>query len=156
MIEWVTVISLILFGLILIIAEVIVIPGTTIVGILGFICLIVGIGFSFSYFGSETGWVTVGVSAGTAGVILYYSFKADVWSRFSSKSKIDSRVNEGELDSLKVGDEGVTISSLRPVGKAELNGKLYEVKSFGDYLDNGIKIKIIKINSSQIIVEPII
>lgn len=156
MIEWVTVISLILFGLILIIAEVIVIPGTTIVGILGFICLIVGIGFSFSYFGSETGWVTVGVSAGAAGIIFYYSFKADVWSRFSSKSKIDSRVNEGELDSLKVGDEGVTISSLRPVGKAELNGKLYEVKSFGDYLDNGIKIKIIKINSSQIIVEPII
>lgn len=156
MIEWVTVISLILFGLILIVVEVIVIPGTTIVGILGFIFLIIGIVFSFSYFGSETGWVTVGVSAGTAGVILYYSFKADVWSRFSSKTKIDSRVNEGELDSLKIGDEGVTVSSLRPVGKAELNGKLYEVKSFGDYLDNGIKIKIIKINSSQIIVEPII
>jgi membrane-bound ClpP family serine protease len=155
-IEWVTVISLILFGLILIVVEVIVIPGTTIVGILGFIFLIIGIVFSFSYFGSETGWVTVGVSAGTAGVILYYSFKADVWSRFSSKTKIDSRVNEGELDSLKIGDEGVTVSSLRPVGKAELNGKLYEVKSFGDYLDNGIKIKIIKINSSQIIVEPII
>jgi membrane-bound ClpP family serine protease len=155
-IEWITVISLISFGLILIVAEVIVIPGTTIVGILGFLFLIIGIAFSFKYFGSETGWVTVGVSAVSAGVILYYSFKADVWSRFSSKTKIDSRVNEGELDSLKVGDEGVTISSLRPVGKAELNGKLYEVKSFGDYLDNGIKIKIIKINSSQIIVEPII
>ncbi len=155
MIEWVTVISLILFGLILIIAEIIFIPGTTIVGILGFLFLIVGVGFSFQYFGSETGWITVGISAAVSGLLLYYSFKSNVWGRFSSKSKIDSRVNEGLLDKIQVGNEGVTLSTLRPFGNAEVNDQVIEVKTFGNYLESGTKIKVVQINLNQIIVEQI-
>lgn len=155
MIEWVTVIALILFGLILIIAEIIFIPGITIVGILGFLFLIVGVGFSFQYFGSETGWITVGISAAVSGLLLYYSFKSNVWGRFSSKSKIDSRVNEGLLDKIQVGNEGVTLSTLRPFGNAEVNDQIIEVKTFGNYLESGTKIKVVQINLNQIIVEQI-
>ena len=120
MIEWITVISLILFGLFLIIAEIIFVPGTTLVGILGFIFLLLGVGLSFNYFGSETGWITVGISAVASGLILYFSFKANIWGRFSLKSSIQSKVNEGDLDSLIVGTEGITVSALRPIGKATL------------------------------------
>ncbi|MEY4930720.1 MAG: hypothetical protein RI909_1444 [Bacteroidota bacterium] len=155
MVEWITVISLILFGLFLITAEIIFVPGTTLVGIVGFVFLLLGIGFSFNYFGSETGWITVGVSSVASGLILYYSFKANVWSRFSLKSSIDSKVNEGELDSLTVGLEGQAVSALRPIGKAEIENKMYEVKTLGEYLDSGSKIRVIKIVSNQIIVEPI-
>jgi len=155
MIEWVTVISLILFGLFLIVAEIIFVPGTTLVGIVGFVFLFLGIGLSFSYFGSETGWIIVGVSSVTSGLILYFSFKANVWSRFSLKSSIDSKVNEGELDALIIGVEGQTVSALRPFGKAEIKNKMYEVKTLGEYLDTGSRIRVIKIASNQIIVEPI-
>lgn len=156
MIEWVTVISLILFGLILIIAEVIFVPGTTIVGVVGFLFLIVGIGYSFSYFGSETGWTTVGISATLSGLILYYSFKSNVWSRFSLKSSIQSKVNEGDLESLTIGTEGQAISALRPIGKASLGDKIFEVKTMGEYLDSGSKVRVVRIIMNQIIVEPII
>ena len=155
MIEWITVISLILFGLFLIIAEIIFVPGTTLVGILGFIFLLLGVGLSFNYFGSETGWTTVGVSAVASGLILYYSFKANIWGRFSLKSSIESKVNEGEVDSLTVGTEGLTVSALRPVGKATLGEKMYEVKTLGEYLDSGSRVRVIKIIMNQIIVEPI-
>lgn len=155
MIEWITVISLILFGLFLIIAEIIFVPGTTLVGILGFIFLLLGVGLSFNYFGSETGWTTVGVSAVASGLILYYSFKANIWGRFSLKSSIQSKVNEGDLDSLTVGTEGITVSALRPVGKATLGEKMYEVKTLGEYLDSGSRVRVIKILMNQIIVEPI-
>ncbi len=155
MIEWITVISLILFGLFLIIAEIIFVPGTTLVGILGFIFLLLGVGLSFNYFGSETGWTTVGVSAVASGLILYYSFKANIWGRFSLKSSIESKVNEGEVDSLTVGTEGLTVSALRPVGKATLGEKMYEVKTLGEYLDSGSRVRVIKIVMNQIIVEPI-
>jgi membrane-bound ClpP family serine protease len=155
MIEWITVISLILFGLFLIVAEIIFVPGTTLVGIVGFVFLILGIGLSFNYFGSETGWTTVGVSSVASGLILYYSFKANVWTRFSLKSSSNSKVNEGELDSLTVGSEGHAVSALRPVGKAEIENKMYEVKTLGEYLDSGKKIRVIRIVSNQIIVEPI-
>jgi len=152
-IEWVTVISLILFGLSLIIAEVIFVPGTTIVGVFGFVFLIVGIGFSFLYFGSETGWITVGLSAAVSGLFLYYSFRSSTWDRFSLKSTIESKVNEGELDSLTLGTEGLAVSALRPIGKATLGDKMFEVKTLGEYLDSGSKVRVIKITTNQIIVE---
>ena len=143
MIEWITVISLILFGLFLIVVEIIFVPGTTLVGIVGFVFLILGIGLSFNYFGSETGWITVGVSSVASGLILYYSFKANVWTRFSLKSSSNSKVNEGELDSLTVGSEGHAVSALRPVGKPDIENKMYEVKTLGEYLDSGKKIRVI-------------
>jgi membrane-bound ClpP family serine protease len=54
-----------------------------------------------------------------------------------------------------VGMEGQTVSALRPIGKAELNNQTVEVKTNGDYLDSGSRIRIIKIISNQIIVESI-
>ncbi|GHM99703.1 hypothetical protein WSM22_11930 [Cytophagales bacterium WSM2-2] len=155
MVEWVIVISLILFGLALIVAEIIFVPGTTLVGVLGFAFLIIGTGLSFNYFGSAIGWLTVGGTAVSSAVILYYSFSANVWGKLSLKSFNDSKVNEGEMDQLTVGTEGLTTSALRPVGKAEINNKTYEVKTVGEYLDSGKRIRIIKILSHQIFVEPL-
>src|SRR5438045_1136748 len=60
MAEWLTVISLIFFGLALLVVEIIFVPGTTLVGVIGFVFLLIGVGMSFKYFGSEAGWVTVG------------------------------------------------------------------------------------------------
>lgn len=153
--EWATVITLIVFGLMLIIVEIIFVPGTTLVGVAGFVLLAIGVGLSFNYFGSEMGWITLGGSAVVTGLMLYYSFRTNVWSRFALKSSMDSKVNEGELDQFQVGQEGVAISALRPIGKADIGSKSIEVKTLGGYLDSGTKVRIIKIVSNQIIVEPI-
>jgi membrane-bound ClpP family serine protease len=155
MIEWMTVISLILFGLALLVAEIIFVPGTTLVGLFGFIFLVVGVSLSFNYFGREIGWITVGGSAVAAGVLVYFAFKSNLWGRFSLKSSNDGKVNEGELDGLTAGEEGTAISALRPSGKAELKNKMFEVRTQGAYVDSGTRIRIIKILSNQIIVEPI-
>ncbi len=154
MFEWITVASLIIFGLGLIVAEIIFVPGTTLVGVLGFIFLTIGVGLSFSYFGKETGWITVGGAAISSGLVLYFSFKANVWGRFALKSSSQSKVNEGELTGLAPGQEGIALSALRPVGKAEVGSKTYEVKTMGGYVSSGTKIRIIQILSNQIIVEP--
>lgn len=156
MTEWITISSLILFGLILIVAEIIFVPGTTLVGIVGFLFLAVGVGLSFRYFGSETGWTIVGISGAISGLVFYYSFKANVWGRFSLKSSSNSKVNEGEMAAVTVGIEGVAVSALRPMGKADLNGKMYEVKTLGEYADAGTRVRVINVISHQIIVEPII
>jgi membrane-bound ClpP family serine protease len=153
--EWISVLSLIGFGLVLIVAEIVFVPGTTLVGIIGFVLMVLGITLSFRYFGSTTGWIATGGTAVSFFIVIYFCFKSNVWSRFSLKTKIDSKVNEGEMNGLQVGQEGVTLSSLRPIGKAELNSKIYEVKTFGNYLDPGKKVKIVEILSNQIVVEQI-
>lgn len=155
MTEWITVASLIGLGLTLVVVEVIFVPGTTLVGLVGFIFIAVGVGLSFRYFGPDTGWLTVGVSAVTSGGVFYFAFKANLWGRFALRKSIDSKVNEGELERFKEGMEGVALSALRPVGKAELDNQQVEVRTLGAYVDSGTRIKIIKIVSHQIIVEPI-
>ena len=155
MIEWITVLSLISLGIALLVVEIIFVPGTTIVGVVGFALVLVGVVFSFRYFGNTVGWMTASGSAAGTTVILYFCFKSDMWSRFASKATMDGKVNEGELTSLQLGTEGIALSALRPIGKAELNGKVYEVKTFGSYLETGKRIKVIEILSNQIVVEQI-
>ncbi len=155
MVEWLTVLSLLVFGLALIIAEIIFVPGTTVVGIIGFVFLVLGTGLSFFYFGRTAGWMTTGGTGVASAVLLYYAFKANVWGHFSLKSTNTGKVNEGELEALTVGAEGVALSALRPIGKAEFGEKTYEVKTLGNYVETGKKIRITQIRSNQIIVEPL-
>jgi membrane-bound ClpP family serine protease len=145
---------LILAGLVLLVVEIIFVPGTTAVGFLGFALMIAGCLASFKYYGSEGGWITVGISSVGSAVVFYFSFKAKVWNRFALKSSMKSTVNEGEMSDLQPGQEGIALSALRPVGKGEWNSRAYEVKTQGEYVERGTKIKIIKIAFNQIIVAP--
>lgn len=154
MVEWTIVISLVAFGLLLLVAEIIFIPGTTLVGLLGFVFLAIGITLSFTYFGSTTGWVTTVLSTLASVAALYISFNSKLWKRFSLKSTNHTKVNEGLLNGLVLGQEGTAVSALRPIGKAELGTQQFEVRTHGEYLDSGTKIKIVKIELNQITVAP--
>jgi membrane-bound ClpP family serine protease len=152
--EWVAVISLILVGIALIVVEIIFVPGTTVVGILGFAMAIGGIVMSFNAFGTRTGYTVAGITALATGLTLFWSLRTKPWRKLSLQSAIDSRVNEGALDDIKVGDEGVAVSALRPSGKAEIGGKMYEVTTLGNFASAGTPLKVIRISSHQIVVEP--
>ena len=152
---WIIIVALLLIGLTLILVELVFIPGTTVVGLLGLVFAIVGIVTSYQHFGSTVGvYVLTGMSCLTLGG-LFYSFRSGAWSRFSLKSSIDSKVNEGMLTAVNVGDEGVALSSLRPMGKAEFHETAFEVKTSGGYVDSGERVRITQIVSHQIVVEPV-
>lgn len=153
--EWITVIAFLVVGIGLIVVEIIFVPGTTIVGILGFGLALVGIILSFNLFGRSTGWITFGISGAVATALVYWSLRSKAWTRFSLKDTINSRVNEGAYQHLQLGEEGITVSTLRPMGKADFNGKMHEVATTGNYIESGKKIRIIKISSNQILVEPV-
>lgn len=151
--EWISVLSLIIVGVLLVIAEVLFVPGTTLVGILGLLAMVFGIYLSYEYFGQSTGiWVTAGSSVLFI-IAVVYGFKSKTWEKFSLKGTMDSKVNEGLTAALREGDTGITSSVLRPIGKAEFADKEYEVKSYGEYIESGTEIKIVKIEMNNIIVE---
>jgi len=155
MIEWITVISLIVFGILLVITEIIFVPGTTIVGIIGLICLGMGIYQSFEYFSSNIAYSILGGTSILFGALMYYVFTTKLWERFSLKDQINSKFNEGKTDTLNIGDIGTTLSTLKPIGNAEFDGKVFEVKSLGEYVDSNTSVEILKIDKNQIIIKPI-
>jgi membrane-bound ClpP family serine protease len=147
------VISLLILGLILLIVEVVFIPGTTVVGLLGVALSIAGVLLAYQNFGKTAGFYAMLCALVATGFALYLSFKSGAWRRFANKSAIESRVNEGSLTHLKVGDVGETLSALRPFGKAEFGNSIVEVRSAGNYAEPKSKIRIVQIESNQIIVE---
>ncbi|RLD24259.1 MAG: hypothetical protein DRI71_03110, partial [Bacteroidetes bacterium] len=68
---------------------------------------------------------------------------------------IDSKVNQDKPIQVKVGDEGIALSTLRPIGKGEFNNEVLEVRSLGELLPTDSKIRVIKVNKREIFVEPI-
>ncbi|MCA6074137.1 NfeD family protein [Fulvivirga sedimenti] len=153
--EWFIVMALVIFGLGMILVEIIFVPGTTFVGITGIISAIIGVYLSFVYFGATVGWWFLILSSLAFAASLYFGFRGQTWDRFSLKDSIKSRFNENLTIDLQVAQQGITISSLRPVGKAEFENRTYEVKSHGDYIDSGTRVEIIKIDGNNIFVQPI-
>ncbi|UXP33608.1 hypothetical protein N6H18_06525 [Reichenbachiella agarivorans] len=153
MIDWIIISFLILAGIGLIIVEIIFVPGTTIVGFGGLFIGLYGVYRSYELFGSEVGhWVLAGSIAACAAAIIY-SFNSNAWKRFALKGSINSRVNENLTAQLTAGLEGVTVSSLKPIGKAKFQDIEYEVCSLGNFIEEKRPIKIIKIEINKIYVE---
>ncbi|MEN8248028.1 MAG: NfeD family protein [Bacteroidota bacterium] len=155
MIIWIAIISLILIGLALVVIELIFIPGTTVVGIIGVICVGFGLVLVFNNFGTTAGWTVTGVTGVFSLGVLIYAFRSGAWNKFALKQTIDSRVNEDIPIDLEIGDEGITRSALRPIGKGEFKDREYEVRSLGELVDSNTRIKVIKVDNRKIFVEPI-
>lgn len=153
--EWFAVIGLIVLGMGLLIVEIIFIPGTTVVGIAGFLCSVYGIYLGYDYFGNTGGTLILLGAAVFNGGAIVYAFKSKSWERFSLKDVNSGRFNEDQGFQLNVGDQGTTVSSLKPIGKAIFNDKELEVRSEGTYIRENQEIEIIKIDNKKIIVKPI-
>ena len=150
---WFIIISLLVIGLILLVVEVVFIPGTTVVGILGVAFSVVGVILGYQNFGNTVGFYVLLSTLLLTGVSLYLSFRSGAWNKFSNKSAMQSKVNEGTISHLKVGDIGETLSALRPFGKAEFGSSVVEVRSAGAYAEAKSRVKIIQIDLNQIIVD---
>jgi len=151
---WLIIAILLGIGLLLILVEVFLIPGTTFVGLFGFFLSMGAIALTYKHYGQQTGMIALISFFIFSGLVLYAGFRGGLWKRFSLKSSIQSRFNEGLTSSLAVGEGGIALSTLRPFGKAQFKDEQFEVKTLGQYIDPGTPVKIISIESNQIIVEP--
>ncbi len=146
-----------LLGITLILVEIFFIPGTTVVGVIGMLVVAGGVWGTYDHFGSTAGTYTmIGTSIFCLGAIIY-SFRSGTWSFMAQKQVIDSKVNEHINLGLKLGDEGITVSSLRPMGTVSFNDEHVEVSTLGAFINAKEKVKIIEINSSgkEVKVEPV-
>ena len=153
--DWITVIGLVLFGIFLLIAEIIFVPGTTIVGVLGLLFSTYGIYLSYDYFGTLTGTIFLISTVTVKVLVLVITFKGKSWERFSLKNSMTGSFNQDfELD-FKAGDIGQSISSLKPIGKALFNDQEIEVRSNGGFINENVEIEILRIESKKFFVQPV-
>ena len=151
------IIFLIILGLLLFIIEFMLIPGVTIAGIGGAISLVTAIVFSFTTYGTTTGFIVLGCTLAVMVIVTVLMLKAGTWRKLMLNTAIDSKVDtvgtqEGKV---KPGDRGVTVTRLAPGGKVLVNGEYYEAKSVDILVDPKQDIEVIRIDDNKLIVKPI-
>ena len=151
------IIFLIFVGLLLFIIEFMLIPGITIAGVGGAICLLSGIVFAFVSFGTTTGLLVLGATALVMVVLTILMLKSGTWNKFMLKTTIDGKVDTvgAEEGRVKAGDRGVTVTRLAPGGKVLVNGEYFEAKSVDILIDPRQEIEVIRIDDNKLIVKPI-
>jgi len=147
--DWLTVLLLIIAGIVLLVVEIIFVPGTTILGIIGAGLLVFGVIIGYSKFGSQTGTIILIVTLIAGAGVTFISFRSGVWRRFALKNTNISKFNEDIKIEHLLGAEGITLSALRPYGKAEIYNSTYEVKTLGNYLTAGTKIKVTNVDKDH-------
>lgn len=144
-----TILIIIVLGLMLILTEVLIIPGTSVVGFIGLALCIVGM--VSSIYNLSTGWA-LGINLGTLGVavtLIALAFRSKTWKRFEVKSSIESKVPSINPE-LQPGMKGVTITRCNPVGIAKFGELEEEVHAFSDWVDPETPVEIIFIKDKRI------
>ncbi len=142
-------------GIILILAEIFLIPGFTIAGIGGFLFYAGGIYYAYSRLGVMGGTITLTGSAIIFAIIFFQLIRSNALDKIALKENIDSKVETSDVSKIKVGDIGVTLSRLNPIGKIRVNGITVEAKSSDDFIDEETSVEIIKVHVNQVIVKKI-
>ncbi len=150
-----TILILIFLGLLLLLIEFSVLPGVTIAGIVGFILLGLSVYIAFSEYGTIIGIITLAFVLIASPMLIFYFFKSKAGKKMVLDSAIDSKVETVDDEKIHVGDTGITIGRLAPTGKVKVSGEVVEAQSTGGFIDHNTEIKVLKILSNKIIVEPV-
>jgi membrane-bound ClpP family serine protease len=142
--------ALLLIGLILLMVEIIFIPGTTVVGIFGFLVSGSGLVFAFRNFEYSVALGITGIALAINFAAVWYGFSSGVWKKFSLKSTQSGGAFDGRTDGLEVGMKGLAVSDIKPYGKASFDNQWVEVKSESGFIEVNTPVTIIKIENNKI------
>jgi membrane-bound ClpP family serine protease len=146
-------ITLVVIGILFLLLEILVIPGTTVAGIIGSVMVGIAVWQAYDQYGQQTGLIFLGITVFITLVALYFALKGKTWKRMMLNEEVEGKVNYFEHYQPKTGDEGVTVSRLSPMGKARFNEDYFEVTSYSGYIEPNMPVVIVSIEGNKIIVK---
>jgi membrane-bound ClpP family serine protease len=150
------IILLIFLGILLFLVEFFLIPGVTVAGIGGAVLMGVAVFMAYKTHGTTVGNYTLLTTLLLTIITLVFALRAKTWKRLMLNKNIDGKFEVGLQDEkIKTGDTGLSITRLNPVGKVMVNEIIVEAKSIKGFVDQNIKIEVVKVLTTQVIVKPI-
>lgn len=147
------IITLILVGIVLMIAEILLIPGVGVAGILGLLSMGGSCWYAFYEYGNLTGGIVAGVTAVVLVAFAVIVLRAKTWKRMTLNTTIESKVNQLTVE-LSVSDKGHTITRLAPMGSVRFGDEIVEVKALEGMIDPNVEVEICMIEDGKIYVVP--
>lgn len=138
----------------LILLEIFLLPGITVAGVGGALFAIGGVVFAYSL-GAEAGHITILASAVAFGGAFAWLMRSKSFSKVALHADVDSKLTSARELDIHPGDEGITISRLAPIGKANIRDITVEAKSTGDFIDENTAIRVVRVDGYNVLVAKI-
>jgi membrane-bound ClpP family serine protease len=148
------VVLLLVMGVALLAAEILVIPGFGVVGVLG-IASTVGAGVvAFTQLGSGWGTLALGGGFAVSGVVAWLLPRTAAGKQLVlAQDQRGVRVGDASLVQL-AGLVGEAVTPLRPAGSVRVAGRVVDVVTDGIYVEAGARVRVAKVEGSRVVVEP--
>lgn len=146
------IITLILVGLVLMFAEILLIPGVGVAGVLGLLSMGGSCFYAFSEFGNFTGGVVTAVNTVLLVGLTIWVLRAKTWKRITLNTNIDAKAVIPEV-TVAPGERGKAVTRLAPMGMARFGDSTLEVTSFEGIVDSGAEIEVSHIDDNKIFVK---
>ena len=140
-----------MMGLLLLFAEVAIVPGFGVAGVLGVLALGAGAIAAWTELGPFWGGITAGASVVASVVMLFWLPK----SRAGRKVVLDHSQAEAasqEDRSGLVGRRGVTVTPLRPIGRVRFGSDEVDVMTEGEYIDSNQEVEVMTVEGPRVVV----
>lgn len=147
------VVLLILFGVLFLVAEIVLLPGVSVGALLALVSYGAAVYLAFRAFGTVGGIIAIAVVLLLSLVATIISLRAKTWQRFSLRQQIDSSSMPRPEEELHVGERGKTLSRLSPMGRIEIDGRIYEAKSLDAYVDPQREVEVVGFENFSVIVK---
>lgn len=148
------IITLIVVGLLLMFAEVLIIPGVGVAGILGVCALVGSCWYAFWEMGTLTGCIVTIVNAILLIVLTVIALRAKTWKKISLDTNIDSTAGQ-KADKVSVGDIGRAKTRLAPMGEALFGDEYVEVKAMEEIIYPEAPVQVVRIDDNKIYVKEV-
>lgn len=149
------IVVLLIFGVFFLVAELVFLPGVTLGAILSLTSFGAAIYFALERFGFIGCIMTLFVALVLALIVTVISLRAKTWRRLALNDKVEGKSSHLPNQRVKIGDKGVTVSRLSPMGKVNINGEMYEAKSVDKYIDQQKEIEVLGFENFTIIVKAV-
>ena len=145
------VITLIILGLLLLFAEILIIPGVGIAGILGLLSMAGSCVYAFMEIGHMAGIVVTAVNVVLVVLLTVWVLRAKTWQRLALNTNIDAKAVVPEVN-VAPGMKGVSITRLAPMGMARFGDLRLEVTAREGIIEPGVDVEVVEVDGIKVYV----
>jgi len=147
------VVALLVVGFAFLGAELFVIPGFGVAGVVGGASVVIGVVFAWARFGPIWGMgLTLG-SLAMLGLGIFVLFRTRAGKHLLLETSLaDAKAVPDDVRSL-VGSFGVAVTPLRPAGSADILGDRKDVETDGEFIDKGTPVRVVGVRLGRVVVE---
>ncbi len=147
---------LLVLATVLMVVEVVFIPGFGFTGIAGALSMVGSVLYAFFEVSNLAGWITLVVAGMVCITLFMWALYGKTLDKVALTKNIDSKVEVVDMSKFAVGDRGIAKTRLALVGEAVINGETVEVKSEMGFINEGEPVEILRIVGGSIFVKKLV